>query len=204
MPRPQLQTVALRTRLSVFVCAESPAPDSQVFVQNNGWEWAPSGRKPGGERSFHRQFACPTMACSRPVCFYVRGICTSAKGHRRDLAAKLAEAGIRTIPATGRVGLLAPSAQKNDEPKPGSRGDERSARYCRWWPWMMSSVNRSSSVRSATTILSCREGRQSAYQRGQHGDLVPAAQQPERELKRDDLGSGPAAHCAISDEDPHR
>jgi hypothetical protein len=48
MPRPQLQTVALRTRPSVFVCAESPAPDSLVFVQNNGWEWAPSGRKLGG------------------------------------------------------------------------------------------------------------------------------------------------------------
>ncbi len=48
MPRPQLQTVALRTRLSIFLCAESPAPDSLVFVQNNGWEWALSGRKLGG------------------------------------------------------------------------------------------------------------------------------------------------------------
>ena len=140
MPRPQLQTVALRTRLSVFVCAESPAPDSQVFVQNNGWEWAPSGRKLGGnDRSTDNLPARQWLA--RVVCFYVRGICTSAEGHRRDLAAKLAEAGIRTIPATGRVGPLAPSAQKNDEPKPGSGGDERSARYCRWWPWMMSGVN---------------------------------------------------------------
>ena len=59
------------------------------------------------------------------------------------------------------------------------------------------------SVRSATTIASAGEGRRSAYQRGEHGDLVPAAQQPECELKRDDLGSGPAAHRAISDEDPH-
>jgi hypothetical protein len=48
MSGPQLQTAALRTRLSVFVCAESPAPDSSVFVQDNGWEWAPSGRKLGG------------------------------------------------------------------------------------------------------------------------------------------------------------
>ena len=155
MPRPQLQTVALRTRLSVFVCAESPTPNSLLFVQNNGWEWAPSGRKLGGnDRSTDNLPARQWLA--RVVCFYVRGICTSAKGHRRDLAAKLAEAGIRTIPATGRVGPLAPSAQKNDEPKPGSRGDERSARYCRWWPWMMSGVNRSFSVRSATTIPSCR------------------------------------------------
>jgi len=26
------------------------------------------------ERSFHRQFACPTIACSRPVCFYINEI----------------------------------------------------------------------------------------------------------------------------------
>ena len=154
MPRPQLQTVALRRRLSVFVCAESPTPDSLLFVQNNGWEWAPSGRKLGGnDRSTDNLPAQQWLA--RVVCFYVRGICTSAKGHRRDLAAKLAEARIgrfRRPVALGR----SPSAQKNDEPKPGSRGDERSARYCRWWPWMMSGVNRSFSVRSATTIPSCR------------------------------------------------
>jgi hypothetical protein len=48
MPRPQRQTGALRTRLSVVVCAESPAPDSLMFIQNDGREGAPSGPKLGG------------------------------------------------------------------------------------------------------------------------------------------------------------
>jgi hypothetical protein len=158
MPRPQLQTVALRTRPSVFVCAESPAPDSLVFVQNNGWEWAPSGRKLGGNnRSTDnlpaRQWPARVLfvftsaaftgrlrannyflRCGQAASFTMyptndpwmpraapstTSMAEMAKPHsithRRDKAAKPAEAGIRTIPATGRV-----------ERRPGSRRLPRS------------------------------------------------------------------------------
>ena len=74
MPRPQLQTVALRTRLSVSVCAESPAPDSLVFVQNNGWEWAPSGRKLGGNDRSTDNLPARQWLASRPVYFYANEI----------------------------------------------------------------------------------------------------------------------------------